>query len=89
MSNFMISRIKVKDFAEWKGSYEAHKHARDAAGMTEKYLLQDVDDPDMVTILFEVEDIIRAQEFGHSDDLIEAMQKAGVVGEPDLYYLTD
>lgn len=89
MANFMISRINVKDFADWKASYDAHKHARDAAGMTEKHLFQDVDDPNTVTLLFESDDMEKAKQFGDSDELIEAMRESGVVGEPNLYYLTD
>ncbi len=89
MANFMITREKVKDFAEWKAVYDSHKHARDAAGMTEKYLLQDVDDPNTVTLLFETEDLEKTKAFGHSDYLIKAMQESGVVGEPNIYFLTD
>ncbi len=89
MANFMISRIDVMDFADWKASYDSHKHARDAAGMTEKYLLQDADNPNKATMLFEVEDLERAKEFSSSDDLIEAMQDSGVLGEPNIYFLKD
>ena len=63
MANFMISRIKVKDFAHWKAGYDEHKHARDAAGMTEKYLFQDVDDPNTVTMLFETDDLEKNKGF--------------------------
>lgn len=83
----MLTRISVKDFENWKAGYDAHKHARDAAGLTERYLLQDVDDPNEVTILFEAEDQKRAEEFSNSDDLIAEMQKSGVVGEPEMYFL--
>jgi hypothetical protein len=57
--------------------------------MTEKYLFQDIDDPNMVTLLFETDDLEKTKDFGDSDDLVEAMQESGVVGEPNLYYLTD
>lgn len=87
MANFMLARIDVKDFGEWKASYDSHKHARDAAEMTEKYLLQDVDNPNKVTMLFEAKDPAKAIEFSESDDLIEAMQNSGVVGEPEMYFL--
>lgn len=87
MANFMNVRANVKDFAEWKAGYDAHKHARDAAGLTEKYLLQDVDDPNTVTMLFEAESLERAKEFSNSEDLIEEMQNSGVVGEPIVYFL--
>ena len=89
MANFVISRIKVEDFARWKEVYDAHKHARDAAGISEKYLFQDVDDPNTVTLLFEAGDMEKAKEFGASEDLIKAMAESGVVGEPGMYYLTD
>ena len=83
----MIARVNVKDFADWKAGYDAHKHARDAAGLTEKHLLQDVDDPNTVTLLFEAEDLGRAEKFSNSEDLIAEMQKSGVTGEPKMYFL--
>lgn len=89
MANFMMARIDVKDFAAWRASYDGHKSSRDAAGWTEKYLLQDVDDPNKVTMLFALEDLERAKEFSNSDDLIEAMQDSGVTGEPEMYFLKD
>lgn len=89
MANFMLVRAKVNDFADWKTGYDAHKHARDAAGLTEKYLLQETDDPNMVTLLFEAEDLQRAEDFSTSEDLIQEMEKSGVVGKPDVYFLTD
>ena len=41
----------------------------------------------MVTFMFEAEDLKRAEDFSNSDDLREAMQRAGVVGKPDMYFL--
>jgi hypothetical protein len=37
--------------------------------------------------LFEAEDVQKAREFGNSSDLREAMQRAGVVDKPDIYFL--
>lgn len=87
MAKFMLTRANVKDFADWKAGYDAHKHARDAAGLTEKYLLQETDDPNKITLLFEAEDLQRAEEFSNSEDLIEEMEKSGVVGKPEVYFL--
>ncbi len=87
MANYMIARASVQDYAAWKTGYDAHEPSRAAAGLTEKHLLQDADDPNMVTLIFEAEDLKRAEEFSTSDDLREAMQKAGVVGKPDTYFL--
>ncbi len=87
MANYMINRASVQDFSEWKTAYDAHEPSRAAAGLTERHLLQDADNPNMVTLIFEAEDLKRAEEFSNSDDLREAMQKAGVVGKPDTYFL--
>jgi hypothetical protein len=37
--------------------------------------------------LFEAEDLKKAQVFTESSELREAMQKAGVVGQPDILFL--
>ena len=58
-----------------------------AAGVSEKHLFQDVDDSNVVTLIFEVEDLKRAEGFFTSDDLRETMQKSGVVGKPDVHFL--
>ena len=87
MANYMIIRHSVQDYTDWKTGYDAHEPSRTAAGLTEKHLLQDADDPNMVTIIFEAEDLKRAREFSDSDDLREAMQKVGVLGKADIYFL--
>ncbi len=86
-SNYVMIRHSVQDYSEWKNEYDAHEPSRVAAGLTEKHLLQVADDPDTVTLIFEAEDLKRAEEFSTSDDLRVAMQRAGVVGRPDTYFL--
>ncbi len=87
MANYMIARASVQDYAAWKTGYDAHEPSRAAAGLTEKHVLQDADDANMVTMIFEAEDLKRAEDFSQSDDLREAMRKVGVVGKPDIYFL--
>ena len=87
MANYMITRARVRDYSEWKTGYDAHEPSRTAAGLTDKHLLQDADDPNTVTLIFEAEDLKRAEEFSTSDDLREAMQRSGVLGKPDIYFL--
>ena len=87
MANYMVARAHVRDYSEWKTGYDAHEPSRAAAGLAEKHLLQDADDPNVVTLIFEAEDLKRAEEFSKSDDLREAMQKTGVLGKPDMYFL--
>jgi len=84
---FLLVRSKVSDFKTWKPAYDAHQPARSAAGLTEKYLLRNADDPNEIVILFEAQDLNRAKTFAESADLRERMQESGVVDKPDMYFL--
>jgi len=84
----VLIRHNVTDFAKWKPVYDAHLTARQNAGLREKNLLRSVDNPNEVVLLFEAEDLKRAQAFTNSSDVRETMQKAGVVGKPDILFLS-
>ncbi len=73
---------------DWKAGYDAHLTKRIDAGLTEKYLLQGERDPNEVVIMFETQDVSRAKAFTESADLRERMQMLGVVGQPDIRFLT-
>lgn len=84
---FMLVRSKVRDFKTWKPAYDAHLPARNAAGLTEKYLLRNAEDANEIVILFEAQDLNRAKTFAASEDLRERMQESGVIDKPDIYFL--
>jgi hypothetical protein len=83
----VIVRHKVKDFAAWKQVFDAHAPARGAAGLSNTRLYQSVDDPSEVVILFDTDDIAKAQQFIGSADLKSAMTAAGVIDKPDVFIL--
>jgi len=83
----VLIRHKVADFAKWKPAYDAHAPTRQAAGLREERLLRGIDDPNEVVLLFAGDDLKKAQSFAASPDLREAMQKAGVIGKPDISFL--
>ena len=84
---YVLVRHKVADFSKWKPAYDAHLPARQKAGLKEEHLLRNTDDRNEVILLFEAADVQKAKEFGASSDLREAMQKAGVIDKPDIYFL--
>ena len=84
---YLLVRHQVADFSKWKPVYDAHLATRQKAGLREKNLLRGIDNPNEVILLFEAEDLKKAQAFTESSDLREAMQKAGVVGKPDFLFL--
>lgn len=87
MHNYMLVRHKVKDFSAWKPFYEDNLSQRKEYGITEKYLTHGDNDPNEVVVLFEADDLGRAKEFAESTQLREVMQKAGVIGKPDILFL--
>ncbi len=82
-----IIHHKVRDFAAWKSVFDNHESVQVAAGMTNGRVFRSADDPNEVTILFDVADIARAKEFAASADLRTAMEGAGVVSAPSFHYL--
>ena len=86
--SYVLIRHIVHDFAQWEPVYDAHLAARQKAGLRERNLLRRVDNPNEVVLWFEAEDLMRAQAFTNSSDVRETMQKAGVVGKPDILFLT-
>jgi hypothetical protein len=55
--------------------------------LKEEHLFRNADDPNEVLLLFSVEDLDKAKAVTASDDLRQAMEKAGVSDKPDFYFL--
>jgi hypothetical protein len=70
-----------------KTVYDAHLSARQKAGLREEHLFRNADDQNEVLLLFSVEDVDKAKLFTASDDLRQAIEKAGVSDKPDVYFL--
>jgi len=83
----LLVRSNVSDFARWKPVSDAHLSARQRAGLKEEHLFRNADEPNEVLLLFSVEDVDKAKAFTASDDLRQAMEKAGVSDKPDVYFL--
>jgi hypothetical protein len=86
--NYLLIRHKVADFESWKSGYDAHLVARQQAGLTEKHLLRNIEDRNEVLLLFEVANLDAAKRFAESSDLRVAMQKGGVIDQPNFYLLS-
>jgi hypothetical protein len=80
---------EVEDFAKWKPKFDAHRGARQAAGLKDLHVLRDAEKPNQLTLLFQTSDLKRAKEFAASPDLHDAMKGAGVVGQPEIHFLNE
>ncbi|MBI3911955.1 MAG: cyclase, partial [Armatimonadetes bacterium] len=64
-----------------------HADVRGPAGSGGGWVFRNVDDPNEVFILLEWTDLESARQFTQSEDLRQTMQHAGVVDQPDAYFL--
>lgn len=85
----VLVRHKVSDYTRWKEAFDAHLNTRMHAGETGVRLFQSVDDPREVVVMSDWDSLEQARKFINSDDLKQTMQKAGVVGAPDVQYIED
>jgi heme-degrading monooxygenase HmoA len=86
---YLLVQHPVEDYDKWKRVFDEHATARKAAGSKGGVVLRDADDPNQVTILLEIENLADARAFAGSDDLREAMQRAGVTGPPNVSFLKE
>jgi hypothetical protein len=84
----MLIRHQVQDFGKWKPQYDAHQGARAAAGLKDLRLWHNVDDPNGIFLLFEAVDAAKAKAFAASPDLKAKMASAGVIGQPEIFFLS-
>jgi hypothetical protein len=78
----------VADFDTWKVGFDAHKEARQDAGILGHHVNRANDDPNHVTIYLAVADVDRAKAFAASDELKSVMQDVGVTSAPELTWMT-
>jgi hypothetical protein len=77
---------KVKDFDAWKKVYDSDKPARMNAGLSDRALSRDINDPNMVVLVFAVSDLAKAKAFGASKELKDKMKEGGVEGAPNVIF---
>lgn len=77
---------QVKDWNEWKKSFDDHRAARMSAGLLDRGLAYSVDDAHFVGIVLAVTDFKKAMDFQNSPALKARMLQAGVEGPPTFLY---
>jgi len=74
----------VKDYAQWKRIFDEDEKIRRDAGLELRAISTNAEDPSMVHIMFATNDVDRAKDLIHSNDLKKRMAESGVIGEPTL-----
>lgn len=82
----MFVRHPVEDFDEWKRVYDELDQTRKEMGVKEDAVFQATNDPNDVTVWHDFDDTQSARRFAESDELRDAMEEAGVAGEPMIWF---
>jgi hypothetical protein len=83
----VIVSHKVKDYASWRKGYDADQLNRAKAGFTVSGVYAAVNDPNNISVVGEFANAEAAEAFTTSPKLKEIMEKAGVIGKPEVKIL--
>ena len=86
---YLWVRHKVADFDKWYSVFASHDEAQKEAGLHLLHLLRDTDDPNLVVLLFRVDDVEKTKAFIEAPSAYEAAENSGVIGEPEFSFLRD
>jgi len=86
---YMLARHKVEDYAKWKSGFDKAVAMRKAGGEKSYQIFHTAEDPNDLVLLFEWDNLDNARKYMQSEELREAMQRGGVVGQPDICFLEE
>lgn len=82
----MFVRHTVADYTSWRTGYDAFDAGRKELGVTAHAVWQAAGDPNDVTVTHDFASLEAAQAFASSPMLRQAMEQAGVVGAPSIWF---
>jgi len=85
---YAIVKHTVQDYGKWKPVFDRDGKNRKAAGCKGTQIFQGASNPNEITVLLEFDSREQAQKMIESNGLRETMQHAGVIGKPEISFLT-
>ncbi len=86
---FMFGRISLEDYATFRQTFDSKEDMRQAAGVVNSTVYQSVDVPNEVIIQVQFPTADAAKAFSTSEGLRNAMQQAGVEGQPRIVIVNE
>ena len=85
----LLIRQKVEDYSRWRDAFDSNEDMRKAGGGGMTHVFRNAEDEDEVVVFLEWDGLDKARRFADSEDLRRAMDKAGVVGKPEVLFLSE
>jgi hypothetical protein len=80
----IIVSHEVADFSAWKKRFDAGKGNREKAGLTERYVMRDVNKPNFVIVVLESGSVENAKKFVSDPAFKERIKKASASGTAEI-----
>ena len=85
----LLIRHKVKNYGEWKRVFDSFISTRKAGGERNYQIYHPDNDPNNVLAMFEWDNLNNAKKFTSSSELKDTMSKAGVLEQPEIFFLDE
>jgi heme-degrading monooxygenase HmoA len=85
----LFIKHKVKNYPSWKKVFDGFIETRRAGGEKSYQIMHPENDGNELLAFFEWDNLENAKKFAGSSELKEAMGNAGVVGQPEVYFLEE
>lgn len=85
----LLIKHKVKDYPAWKKVFDGFIETRKAGGEKSYQILHPDNEPNNLFAIFEWDSLENARQFASSSELKNAMGNAGVIEQPEVYFLEE
>lgn len=82
-----IMKHQVASFKEWKPIFDDNQPLRRRFGGNNEHVYQEANHPENVVVMVDWNSKADAEKFSQSPELKEVMQKAGVLGTPQVFFI--
>ena len=86
---YMFVRHNVKDYKAWKSVFDSVDDLRRRNGEKAYQILRQGNGSNEIFAMFKWDNLDNARKYAASPELKAAMERAGVVGKPDIYFLEE
>ncbi|MFO1150737.1 MAG: antibiotic biosynthesis monooxygenase [Alsobacter sp.] len=81
-------RHEVENYPKWRAAYDEFDGTRTAMGVRAAAIYRSADDTNDVTVTHDFDSLDNAKAFASSQELRAAMQRAGVLGTPQVWFVS-
>lgn len=89
MKYFSVATLEIEDFEQFKAEVESIHDTLLAWGLKSTCVNRDLDNPNRLIIVHEIEDVQKARQFYQSEEFRQCAQKAGVTGRPEVTFVEE